>query len=82
MAEAGKLESTTTPLVSELRQLISNSRERVAIAVNAEITLLYWNIGKHIHQFLLSDGRTGYGKQILPTLSAKLSWSHFVELLV
>ena len=117
MSAVRKLENKTSPLFSELRQLINKSRERVAIAVNAEITLLYWNIGKHIHQFLLLDGRAEYGKQILPTLSAKLmdefgkgfsqrnlanmmrlfeyfehedilqtlsaklSWSHFIELL-
>nr|MBP9549493.1 DUF1016 family protein [Chitinophagales bacterium] len=42
-------------------------------AVNAEITMLYWNIGKHISQFLLNDKRAAYGKQILWTLSQELT---------
>jgi len=57
-------------LVLELEQLIEKSRQRVAIAINSEITMLYWNIGKHIYQF--TNGRAEYGKEILPTLSAKL----------
>lgn len=114
MSNLGK---NTLPLFTELKKLIENSRQRVAIAVNSEITLLYWNLGKHIHHFLLNNGRAAYGKEILPilsvelvkgygkgysqrnlanmiklykffpeenilqTLSAKLSWSHFVELI-
>ena len=35
--------------------------------------MLYWNIGKHIRQFALKNGRAEYGKKILPTLSAKLT---------
>jgi len=104
-------------LYSHIRQLIENSKQRVYSTVNAEITLLYWNIGKYINENLKSDKSSDYGKSILPTLSAKLvdeyekgfgqrnlanmiklfnlfpdqnilqtlsaklSWSHFVELL-
>jgi predicted nuclease of restriction endonuclease-like (RecB) superfamily len=111
------LDKNTLPLFTELKQLIENSRQRVAVAINAEITLLYWHIGKYLHQYLLTNGRAAYGKEILPTisaelvneygkgfsqrnlanmiklyeffpeenilqtLSAKLSWSHFVELI-
>ncbi len=64
------LEKTTNPLIFELSQLIEQSRQRVAIAINSELTMLYWNIGKHIYQF--TNGRAEYGKEILPTLSAKL----------
>ena len=60
------------PLIADLKQLIESSRQRVAVAVNVEITMLYWNIGKQIQQHLLSNGRAEYGKEILPTLSAKL----------
>ncbi len=68
-------------LYSHIRQLIENSKQRVYSTVNAEITLLYWNIGKYINENLKSDKSSDYGKNILQTLSAKLSWSHFVELL-
>ena len=32
--------NTTIPLLSELRQLIESARQRAAVAVNAELTLL------------------------------------------
>lgn len=67
-----KIEKSFAPLVSEIKQLIEGSRQRVSITINSEITLLYWNIGKHIRKFLLTKGRADYGKEILPTVSAKL----------
>ena len=43
-------ENTNIQLVTvEVKQLIAQSRQNVAVAVNAEITLLYWNIGKRIN---------------------------------
>ena len=45
-----------------MRKLIESSRQRVAGAVNAETSGLYWNIGRHIHQFLFINGRAEYGK--------------------
>jgi len=45
---------------------------QVARAANAGLTLLYWNVGKHIRQDILKNKRAEYGEQILPTLSAKL----------
>jgi len=35
--------------------------------------MLYWNIGKLIHQHLQLNDMADYGKVILPTLSAKLT---------
>jgi hypothetical protein len=62
------------PLIaSDIKQLIEQSRQNVAIAVNAEITLLYWNIGKRINQEVLNFNRAEYGKQIVDTLSKQLT---------
>ena len=35
-------------LIKELRHLINEVRGRVAITVNAELTMLYWHIGSRI----------------------------------
>jgi predicted nuclease of restriction endonuclease-like (RecB) superfamily len=59
-------------LLAEIKQMIESSRHRVFVAVNTEIALLYWNIGKYINHFLLSDGRAEYGKQIVAELSPRL----------
>ena len=37
----------SSDLVNDIRQLIELSRSNVAIKVNAELTILYWNIGNN-----------------------------------
>ena len=59
-------------LLHDLRELIHSVRYRVAIAVNAEQALLYWQLGKRIRTENLADGRGAYGKKILVTLSQKM----------
>jgi hypothetical protein len=34
-------------LFDEIHQLIDSAKHRAAIAINAEITLLYWQVGNH-----------------------------------
>jgi len=62
-----------TPLLQELRKLIEETRSGVAVAVNTGLTLLYWRVGGRISQEILKNERAEYGKQILQTLSAKLT---------
>ena len=59
-------------LLGDVRALIEASRQRVASAVNAELTLLFWRIGQRIHTEVLAGQRAGYGDEILPTLAAQL----------
>lgn len=59
-------------LLGDIRALIEASRQRVAPAVNAELTLLFWRIGQRIHTEVLAGQRAGYGDEILPTLAAQL----------
>ena len=60
-------------LLSDIRHLFAETKAGVAVAVNAGMTLLYWKIGKRIQEDILQNARAEYGKQILQTLSAKLS---------
>ena len=39
------LPETAQTLFSEIRQLIDVAKQRAAVAINAEITLLYWQVG-------------------------------------
>jgi predicted nuclease of restriction endonuclease-like (RecB) superfamily len=59
-------------LLSSIRELIEDSRRSVAVAVNAEITLLYYQIGKKINVGILNDSRADYGKNIVRELSSRL----------
>ena len=107
--------TNTNSMMSEIRELLLNARQRVAVQVNTELLSTYWNVGKIIveHEQDNKD-RADYGKQTLKelskeltkefgkgfsrsnlqnmrafylaypicqTLSGKLSWSHYCELL-
>lgn len=59
-------------LFSEIQQLIEQSRGNVAKTVNAEMTMLYWNIGKRINAHILNNERAEYGKQVVANLAKQL----------
>jgi predicted nuclease of restriction endonuclease-like (RecB) superfamily len=66
--------SNIAGLFSELKSLIDSSRNKVAAVVNAEMTMLYWKIGKRINDEIGTQSRAeGYGKQIVATLWRQLS---------
>lgn len=104
-------------LYNKIAEKIETTKRNVALQINSEITMLYWNIGKEITEKILNYNKAEYGKsiisnlskrltieygrgyskanifrmikiyecfsdfQIFSTLSRKLSWSHFIELL-
>ena len=51
-------------LIQSIVSLIDGTRERVALTVNSELTLLYWNIGKQINEDILKNGRQIMEKQL------------------
>jgi hypothetical protein len=59
-------------LLGEIRLLIEQTRSQVAQTVNSALVLMNWHIGKRINDEILKNKRAEYGKEILPTLSAKL----------
>jgi predicted nuclease of restriction endonuclease-like (RecB) superfamily len=60
-------------LIGDIRQLIEAARQRTSAAVNAELTLLYWRVGRRIGQEVLGDERAEYGKQVVSALSRQLT---------
>jgi hypothetical protein len=60
-------------LAADLRSLIDTTRLRVARTVNAELVMLYWEIGSRIRRDILCDARAEYGIQIVSTLSRQLT---------
>jgi len=65
-----------TALVADIRQLIDSARQRTAVAVNAELTLLYWQVGRRIQAEVLKGERAAYGQQIVPALAAQLTTAY------
>lgn len=49
---------------------------KVASAINSEMIILYWNIGKIIKNEILKDERAEYGKTIIKSLSGELTNSY------
>lgn len=60
-------------LLTDLRQLIEQTRQKVSQAVNAGLVALYWNIGKRIRTEILANQRAEYGETIVSALSKQLS---------
>lgn len=60
------------PLLVSIKELIEQSKQQIAISVNATITALYWQIGSTIKNEVLKNNRAEYGQQIVHTLSAQL----------
>ena len=70
-----------TDLVHNVQKLIKQSKQELAVTVNATMTQLYWEIGTLLNKEILHNRRAEYGKQIVATLSVELtneygkSWS-------
>ena len=65
--------TSLAPLSQELSALIHSAKQRAAVAVNSEITLLYWQVGNRINQAVLGGERADYGKRVIATLSNELT---------
>ena len=63
-------------VVQDIRSLIDAARQRVALAVNAELSLLYWQVGRRIQTEVLRGERAAYGEQIFQMLSRQLTLSY------
>lgn len=59
-------------LLVDIRHLIVSARHQVAQAINAEITMLYWEIGQRVRLDILEEKRATYGKTIVASLGRQL----------
>lgn len=60
-------------LFGDVTTLIEQARGRVAVTVNAELTMLYWGIGTRIRRDVLGGVRADYGQQIVQRLADRLT---------
>jgi len=60
-------------LVAEVKQLIQSAKQRAVVAVNAELTLLHWQVGKRLADEVLNGERAEYGKQVIDHLAYDLT---------
>lgn len=59
-------------LFNEISNLIEQSHSKAISQVNSAMTLLYWQVGKRINDFILEHKRAEYGRIIVVTLSRQL----------
>lgn len=59
-------------LFEQIKNLIEQVKQNVAITVNSSLTIMYWEIGNKINQDILKNQRAEYGKEIVVTLSRQL----------
>lgn len=59
-------------LYKNIQELIEISKSNVAMQVNSEITMLYYNIGKEIKEDILKLEKPEYGKSLIKELSRRL----------
>jgi hypothetical protein len=60
-------------LFSEISRLIMEARQRTALAINSELSQLYWTIGKRIQSEILKHDKPVYGEQTIKLLSEQLT---------
>ena len=63
---------TNNSFFEQIKNLIEQTKNNVAISVNSSLTMMYWEIGNRINQNILKNQRAEYGKEIVVTLSRQL----------
>ncbi len=63
-----------TNLFSDIKSLIEQGKQQIAVTVNSAMAMLYWQIGKRIVNELQNKDRSEiYGKEIVANLCRDLS---------
>jgi predicted nuclease of restriction endonuclease-like (RecB) superfamily len=62
----------TQSLLHDIRTLIDEGKQHLAVTVNAAMSMLYWNVGRRINTDVLGNERAEYGKKIVATLAEEL----------
>lgn len=65
-------EITNNSLFEQIKNLIEQTKNNVAAAVNSSMTMMYWHIGKLINDEILQNKRAEYGKEIVATVLQQL----------
>lgn len=66
--------SSVSPiLLGDLQSLIESTRVRVAVGINTELVILYWDIGSRLHKEILGNERAAYGKRVINGLADQLT---------
>lgn len=62
---ATRFSANEKKLFSDLRELVSSAKRRIATTVNAEAVMLYWTVGTRIKTDILKNKRATYGEELV-----------------
>lgn len=62
-----------TALILDLKKMIQESKQQVAVQVNSAMTMMYWHIGNRINKEILQDKRAEYGKEVVKNIAQELT---------
>ena len=60
-------------LFGDVAGLIDGARTRAAAAVNSELVMLYWSVGKRVREEVLGGERAKYGQAVVKRLAERLT---------
>lgn len=60
-------------LFGDVASIIELARRRAAVAVNSELVMLYWGVGKRIREDVLGGERAEYGQAVVKRLAERLT---------
>lgn len=60
-------------LFGDVASLIEAARQRTAAAINSELVMLYWSIGKRVREDVLGGERAAYGREVVRGLAERLT---------
>lgn len=69
-------EAEVTAFALDLGKMIDSARQQVAVAANAALTTLYWQLGHRIRTEILEGRRAEYGAEIVAALGRQLAALH------
>lgn len=61
-------------LMTDLKELVAQTRSQVAVQVNSAMVVLYWKVGQRINEDILGNKRAKYGKEVISQISQQLTF--------
>ena len=74
--QASKNKPITGNLIADIKTLIEQSKQEVAVMVNSTVTMLYWQVGNRIKTDVLRNNRAEYGQEIVKQVSSGLTMQY------
>lgn len=70
---SGRVSGDDRELLGDLGEMIEAARGRAAVAVNRELVMLYWSVGKRVREHVLGGERAAYGEAVVKRVAAELT---------